>query len=339
MYIKDINKLEILDQIKEIYCHNTGMVISFHSPGIKYTLDFFPKKQRNYYCSLIQSTEEGMRKCKLSDIYGLSKAKEHGEYCIYRCHAGLIDVAIPLMYKGRDIGSIYTGQVLTEEPTKERFEKLYRTLSNLDLDRSILREHYFKVKVMDKERLIFCVRLLALIGNYIITFENELNLQKEIIEKNRELHRKEREKIKLEKALRELSISILEFEKNSIKDATALYSENSRKNNIISKAQLFIKSNYNKHIMLKDVSAAVYLSPNYFSAMFKKVSGYTFSKYLVRKRIDVAKKYLNETDIPIKNIVSKVGFEDYNYFNRSFKKLIGVPPAQFRKSSLHVGSK
>jgi len=331
---KELNRLEILDKIREVYYRSTGMVISFHTPGTKYTLDFFPKTKKSNYCSLIQSKKEGMKRCTQSDIIGLKEAKKSNEYFVYECHAGLIDVAIPLVYRGKDIGSIYTGQVLTRKPTEKQFEKVYQNLSFLGIDYQLLKESYFRTQVVDKDKLQYFVKLLALIGNYIITAENELFLQKKIIEKNRELYKKENEKVKLERALKDLSISVLEFEKKATEEFEALYGRNSQNNNIISKAQLFIKSNYSRNIKLDDVAAAVYLSPNYFSSLFKKITGYTFSQYLVKKRIDAAKKFLTQSDIPIKEIVLKVGFDDYNYFNRTFKRIEGIPPAEYRKNSV-----
>jgi len=126
---------------------------------------------------------------------------------------------------------------------------------------------------------------------------------------------------------------VLEYENKSKSNLNDIKNEDLKNNHIITKAQLFIKTNCNKGIRLKDVANAVYLSPNYFSTMFKKITGYTFSYYLVKKRIDTAKELLRDTNIPIKEIVFQVGFEDYNYFNRTFKSLEGIPPAQYRKSN------
>ena len=84
-------------------------------------------------------------------------------------------------------------------------------------------------------------------------------------------------------------------------------------------------------IRLDDVATAVFLSPNYFSSLFKKITGYTFSNYLMKLRVQAARDLLQQTSIPIKEIVYQVGFEDYNYFNRTFKKLQGIPPARFRQ--------
>lgn len=333
--LERLQNLKILKDIREIYYENTGMVVSFHYPGLghlsKSRLDFFPLKQKNEYCKLIQSTEEGLKRCLESDKKGFENAKKRGNYSIYTCHAGLVDVAIPLLYKGTEIGAIYTGQILMKEPSIITFDRVYKKLNYIDIDYETLKNAYFKVKVVSEKKLIFYVKLLALMANYIISIENELYLQKEINLKNKEIRRKEDEKIKLEQELKDLSISILEYEKKQKEELNI--SENITDDYIISKAQLFIKSNFDKPLHLEDVAKAVYLSPNYFSSMFKKITGYTFSNYLIKKRIEAAKELLTRTNLPIKEIVERVGFEDYNYFNRTFKKIEKVPPAHFRKSS------
>ena len=83
-----------------------------------------------------------------------------------------------------EIGSIYSGQILTQLPTEKDFEKIYKKVRLLGVDGETLRKSYFRVKVIDKERLRFCVKLLSMIANYIIAVENELYLQREIIRKN-----------------------------------------------------------------------------------------------------------------------------------------------------------
>jgi transcriptional regulator GlxA family with amidase domain len=71
-----------------------------------------------------------------------------------------------------------------------------------------------------------------------------------------------------------------------------------------------MKANLHRDIRLIDVARAVYLSPSYFSTLFKEYTGYTFSIYLMKVRIDAAKSLLSDTDLAIKEIVKKVGFED-----------------------------
>ena len=52
--------------------------------------------------------------------------------------------------------------------------------------------------------------------------------------------------------------------------------------------------------------------------------------YVRKKRLSKAKALLKTTDIPIPQISDKVGFSDYNYFLRAFKKEYGISPKKVR---------
>ncbi|MBN1834675.1 MAG: PocR ligand-binding domain-containing protein [Spirochaetales bacterium] len=327
--IDDLKDLRILEQLCEIYYQNTGMVVSIHHPGRNGRVDFYPQEQRSDFCRLVQSTPGGRQLCLTCDREGLEAARRKGSYHIYRCHAGLVDVAIPLDYKGTEIGSIYTGQVLLEVPTRRRFRQVYRQLASLGLEAESLEPAFLQVKVVERSRLVFFAKLLHLLGNYIIMAENELHLQKTIALQDRELHRRELEKIHLEKTLQELTISVLESGGPGEDDRRPTGTGNG--SYVVSKAQLFIRANYGKDIRLEDVARAVYLSPNYFSSLFKRVTGTSFRSYLVRKRVEAAQELLAESELPIKEIVTRTGFKDYNYFNRTFASLSGFTPGRYRE--------
>jgi len=328
-FLDYLQNLKILNQLSEIYFKSTGMVISFHYPGKNGRIRFYPQEEKSEYCQLIQSTREGKKRCLKCDREGLETARRKNSYHIYRCHAGLVDVAIPLVYKGTEIGSIFTGQVLLEPQNFNDLQTVYQTFPAQKVSYERLAEAYAKVKIVGRDYLLFYAKLLHLFGNYILLMENELYLERMVVLKNRELHNKEIEKINLEKTLKELSISVLESEKSGRPSAGKDQVED-RSNYIISKAQLFIRTNYNTDIRLEDVARAVYLSPNYFSSLFKRVSGCTFRTYLVKKRIEAAKTFLVDSSLPIKEIVLRTGFKDYNYFIRTFTSKEGITPARFR---------
>jgi len=327
-----LEKLGFLDELREVFYQNTGLIISFHHQKVG-DYDFYPKFERNEYCSLLQSTPSGLKKCIESDSNALDKAKKDKKYCLYKCHAGLTNAAIHLEYKGMEIGSIFTGQILTTPPTEEQFNKIYRYVNNFGIPEKQLKKAFFSTKIVDEHKLIFGIKLLEVMSNYIISVEDEVFLQKEVLQKDKEILEYKNEKIELENELQKLRISILEYNKDTAQlnhDGNTIMDKNSHS---IQNAQNFIKDNYFKNIMLNDVAESVYLSPNYFSTVFKEVSGYSFSFYLRKTRIKAAKRMLIETDLPIKEIVFAVGFDDYNYFNRIFKKAEGIPPAKFRLSN------
>lgn len=95
-------------------------------------------------------------------------------------------------------------------------------------------------------------------------------------------------------------------------------------------AKLFIDSQLSKDITLEQVAAMVGLTPNYFSAMFKKVTKETFVQYRIRRRMEKAKTLLTIPHYRIVDIATEVGYDDYPHFTKTFKKMIGISPSEYR---------
>lgn len=329
--IEILENTKVLSQLCEIYHQNTDMVISIHQPHTAERISFYPQGERSGFCKLIQSTPQGLRRCMDCDRDGLASARRKGSFHIYQCHAGLVDIVIPLDYKGVDMGCLMSGQVILEQPGLRDVGALFNRVKDLPgVSFDAFAHALATVKVVEQGRLYFYVKLLDLVANYIIMAENEIHLQKAIVSKDRELHRREIEKIRLEKTLKDLSISVLASGPRAKGSAARGGARGTATDHTIEKARSFIAENFNKDIVLEDVAHAVFLSPNYFSTLFKKVAGCSFRQYLARARIAVAQEMLARTDLPIKEIVFRVGFKDYNYFNRIFHLIAGMAPARFR---------
>jgi YesN/AraC family two-component response regulator len=76
------------------------------------------------------------------------------------------------------------------------------------------------------------------------------------------------------------------------------------------------------------------MSEYYFCRFFKKVTFMTFVEYINKLRINIAIKFLLDTNMTIAQISDAVGFNDPSYFNRVFKKLNGNSPLTFRNNTL-----
>lgn len=92
----------------------------------------------------------------------------------------------------------------------------------------------------------------------------------------------------------------------------------------------YIQANVEGKITLESVSKAVFFSPVYCSALFKKEMGKGIIEYVIDEKIRKAKNYIIE-GVRLKDIAELVGFTDYNYFCRIFKKRVNYTPAQYRK--------
>ncbi len=95
-----------------------------------------------------------------------------------------------------------------------------------------------------------------------------------------------------------------------------------------------IHRNYDKDITLEECAAALHYNANYLSSVFKQETNYTFSEYLAMYRFKIAKKWLVETDMAVKEIAEKLQYKNSQNFIRSFKKQEDVTPGQYRQKFL-----
>ena len=84
-------------------------------------------------------------------------------------------------------------------------------------------------------------------------------------------------------------------------------------------------------ITIEDIAAAANLSVSHFSRIFKSEVGETAMSTLAKMRCKKAATLLKETNLPIGEISSFVGYSDNNYFVKVFKKTYGDTPSDYRK--------
>lgn len=94
----------------------------------------------------------------------------------------------------------------------------------------------------------------------------------------------------------------------------------------------FLDEHYTEKITLDALAASFYIDKFYLSKIFKETYGTTINSYILAKRITQAKRLLRFTELSIDEIGSRVGMNDANYFSRSFKKLEGISPSEYKKT-------
>lgn len=108
--------------------------------------------------------------------------------------------------------------------------------------------------------------------------------------------------------------------------------------NVIHQSVQYLGAHFSEKITLEDMAGRVYLSPTYFSRLFKEETGEPFTGYLNRIRIERSKELLLHRNLRLTDIAQLVGFEDQSYFTKVFKKLVGMPPLRYRtvKGGQHI---
>ncbi len=101
---------------------------------------------------------------------------------------------------------------------------------------------------------------------------------------------------------------------------------------LVNQIESYIKLNIDKKITLSDISKHTHYSISHCEMVFNKWSGLSITAYVIKKRIEKAKSLLTERTLTLTEVADAVGFNDYNFFSRTFKKEMGVTPLTYRNT-------
>lgn len=100
---------------------------------------------------------------------------------------------------------------------------------------------------------------------------------------------------------------------------------------IVGKAKAFMQQNLDKKISLMEVAAHVNVSPCHFSKVFKAATGSNFIDYSMKLRIEKVKSLIGE-GLKITAAAESIGYCNYSYFSKLFKKIEGVTPEEYKRA-------
>ena len=94
----------------------------------------------------------------------------------------------------------------------------------------------------------------------------------------------------------------------------------------------YINKNYNKSLSLGELATRTFLSPAYFSRVFKEYTSQTLTQFIQAQRIRVACDLLRDTDMSVDDIATEVGYQDIKFFYELFQRTAGTTPGHYRKA-------
>lgn len=133
----------------------------------------------------------------------------------------------------------------------------------------------------------------------------------------------------LDVMLQELIIRLLQTKAKLtlVKETSSLYN-----NNRLAFIIKYMKDHFTENITVDSLAEKACMSTSNFYKKFKNTFGETPIEYLNAERIKFAKKMIRNSNKQIVEIASLAGFNSSSYFNRIFKKTVGITPNQYRLS-------
>ncbi|WP_394154279.1 PocR ligand-binding domain-containing protein [Vibrio maritimus] len=250
------------------------------------------------FCIKIRKNRALNDKCRASDRCGGLEATKVNRPCIYKCHAGLTDFSIPIEIGGSLVGFALCGQVKLDDPVS--LDEVQEVDQSWMKDPE-LAKYYEQIPHIDYQRLFASADLLkTLIDDSVKS---------------------------------KLDVMVIN-DKTDIKSLFANDNQIKSNHTRIHKAIRYIERHYFEDLKLEDVAEYVYLSPHYFSKLFKKEVGVGFNHYLNSQRLIGAKKMLQYSDWPVSRIASNLGYSCSSYFCKVFKNAHGMTPQEFRDENM-----
>lgn len=185
----DIDLLEIKDviDIKLLQRFQDNFAESMDIASVTVDKNGNPVTNPSFYTSFcndfVHNTTIGDKRCAESHRKGGEEAARTGKPYIYTCHAGLIDFAAPILIKGKQIGTILGGQILTKKPEQLKYIQIAKEIG---VDDNKFVESVKKIKIITEKNVTSAAEVLFIVANALsqIGYE-ELKLKR--ISKNLEI--------------------------------------------------------------------------------------------------------------------------------------------------------
>ena len=103
-----------------------------------------------------------------------------------------------------------------------------------------------------------------------------------------------------------------------------------RSTSVVGLAVDYITRHFREGVTLRQVAAELHVNTSYLGQIFRKETGTAFTDYVNMLRIQEAQKLLANPTVKVYEAAAQVGFTDYHYFLKIFKKVTGKSPSDLR---------
>ncbi len=173
----DFKDLSIFEEFLQICGNLLGLTFDLWNPireGDR--LFHFEAEHYTSFCKCIYASRIGRELCWKCDMTGVHRAMQTGEPQIYQCHAGLTEIALPLIIHGVVCAVLLTGQILSRAPGSGDRERIARMAHRLGLDCDTLYKAFLNVKLVPDDKTRDIVKWFTLFTSYVARLGHDMKL-------------------------------------------------------------------------------------------------------------------------------------------------------------------
>lgn len=280
---------------------------------------------RTEFCSVIRENPISRKRCYRCDALAGLEAVRLGKPYIYLCHCGIVDVAVPIMIGERYLGAVMFGEIrLPKDSEDSQVDRLVNEVSLLQAGsgsaQQNLLELYERLPEMEYDRIVQIANLINSFLHY--TIERTLS----------QVSAPSAEPTLL------LSVPNTHIPKSATPDVSGEPDSVEEdlpvpKGSAIYPAIAYIHSHPGQSLPMNETAALCHLSPSYFSRVFHREVGESFTSYVNRQKVKIAKQMLRTTENSISTIAGELGYLNTSHFINLFKRYEGMTPYAFRQQN------
>ena len=298
----NISISSILNKTIARLSNNTNAHILIHdTSGIfsneQLKLDIMYKIHICSFCDVAKSTDKGLKFCYKCKKLSMRKTDKIKDMYIGQCYLGITEIIKPIYYNNNLLCLIYISNLLFKDNLDDIKNQIIKRCKYTNVDEHLLMCKLDDCQIIDKNDL----------SDYIDT----VDIIEHII-----LH------------------SDIAYNTLTFKAFSTFPVEHIRKHLLIEDIEQYIIANYKVEITLKYLSKLYFIDEQYLCKLFKRETGIGFVDYINNTRIANAKRLLVISSSKINSIAFEVGYNNLSHFNKTFRKLTGLTPKEYRNSKI-----
>ena len=175
--LDQIVNIEILQEIQDKFSEATGLgavIVDISGNPITRPSNFTD------FCTYIRTFPEGFARCTACDDRGGRMTNER-KPTVYSCHAGLTDLAAPIIVQNQYIGAFLAGQAILGQEEYNVKDEMFRCVADLAVDKEKLSEFFDRIEVVPGNKITAAADLIYIMSNYIVEMGAANLAQKKLV--------------------------------------------------------------------------------------------------------------------------------------------------------------